>query len=236
MGKIKKRADQSVIKRIMLGIAIALLVTLIESTIYYFIKPSLLFIGHASVKLRTAKGQVIYIDPYFPTEFNYKEPADYILITHGHSDHNRVSLCSQKNICRVITWKEALIDGEYQVFDDGDVRIEAVPGGGRGSHDADHNVGYIVSFDGTSVYHAADCDFTQDKYYLKDKDIDYALYTVNGVYTMGPEEATEMADYIDARINIPIHGDSWKYSEQRKEFSADGYRKLFWNQLIYLKK
>ena len=190
MGKLKMKTGKLIVKRIAMSIAIALMVTLIESTIYYYTSPSLLFIGHASVKLRTAKGQVIYIDPYFPTEFNYKEPADYILITHAHSDHNNISLCSQKSNCQIITWKEALVDGEYQVFDDGDVRIEAVPGGGRGFHDAGHNVGYIVSFDGTSVYHAADCDFTEDKHYLKGKDIDYALYTVNGAYTMGPQEAT----------------------------------------------
>ena len=31
-------------------------------------------------------------------------------------------------------------------------------------------------------------------------DIDYAMYTVNGAYTMGPEEATEMADFIGADL------------------------------------
>ena len=52
------------------------------------------FIGHASVKIKTTTGEVIYIDPYFPTD-SYKEPADVILVTHGHSDHNRVDLCEE---------------------------------------------------------------------------------------------------------------------------------------------
>lgn len=227
--------NKSLKKCILLSFVIALFMTLIENTICYYTSPTLLFIGHASVKLRTSEGKVIYIDPYFPTEYCYKEPADYILVTHGHTDHNKISLCTKKKDCVTITNREALVDGEYMIYDDGDVRIEAVPGGGRGSHTPAFNVGYIVTFDGISVYHSADCDFTQDKYSLKDKDIDYALYTVNGTYTMGPEEATEMANYIGARVNIPIHGQGKKYPEQREQFNAEGYRKLLWNQLIFLK-
>ncbi len=235
-GEKESKRFRRIVKRVALSIAISLLITFLEGTIYYLTSPSLLFIGHASVKLRTSSGKVIYIDPYFPTKFNYSEPADYILVTHAHSDHNKVSLCTKNDNCQLITWKEALINKEYKIFDDGEVRIEAVPGGGRGSHIAAGNVGYIVTFDGISVYHAADCDFTEDKYYLKNKDIDYALYTVNDVYTMGPEEATEMADYIGSRVNIPIHGDDDNYPRQREEFDADGYMKLFINQLIFLNK
>ena len=214
--------------------SIALLLSFLEGMTYYLTTPSLVFIGHASVKLKTSGGKVIYIDPFYPTKFNYIEPADYILITHSHSDHNVPSLCAKKDDCRVITWKEALVDGKYQVFDDGEVTIEAVPGDGRGIHNASSNVGYIVSFDGTSVYHSADCDFTENKYPLRDKNIGYALYTVNDVYTMGPGEATEMADYIGARVNIPIHGDSRRYPDQRRQFAADGYFKAYINQIFFL--
>ena len=222
------------VRKVLLAMSIALLLSFLEGMTYYLTTPSLVFIGHASVKLKTSGGKVIYIDPFYPTKFNYIEPADYILITHGHSDHNVPSLCAKKDDCRVITWKEALVDGKYQVFDDGEVTIEAVPGDGRGIHNASSNVGYIVSFDGTSVYHSADCDFTENKYPLRDKNIGYALYTVNDVYTMGPGEATEMADYIGARVNIPIHGDSRRYPDQRRQFAADGYFKAYINQIIFL--
>ena len=222
------------VRKVLLAMSIALLLSFLEGMTYYLTTPSLVFIGHASVKLKTSGGKVIYIDPFYPTKFNYIEPADYILITHSHSDHNVPSLCAKKDDCRVITWKEALVDGKYQVFDDGEVTIEAVPGDGRGIHNASSNVGYIVSFDGTSVYHSADCDFTENKYPLRDKNIGYALYTVNDVYTMGPGEATEMADYIGARVNIPIHGDSRRYPDQRRQFAADGYYKAYINQILFL--
>ena len=224
-----------VIIKILLILVISLSLALTEGLIRYYSSPTMLFIGHASVKLRSASGKVIYIDPYFPTEYCYKEPADYILITHGHSDHGNTELCAKKATCKIITWKEALIDGKFMTFDDGEVKIEAVPGGGKGRHNPKSNVGYVVTIDGVNVYHSADCHFTDDKLVLKDKKIDYALYTVNEKYTMGPEEATGMANYVGARVNIPIHGDGKRYSEQREVFEADGYMKLHWNQPIILR-
>ena len=49
-------------------------------------KPTLTLIGHASMKIKTAEGVVIYIDPYY--DGDYSEGADIILSTHEHFDHN----------------------------------------------------------------------------------------------------------------------------------------------------
>ncbi|MDD6039111.1 MAG: MBL fold metallo-hydrolase, partial [bacterium] len=188
------------------------------------------------VKIKTTTGKVIYIDPYFPTKFSYREPADFILVTHGHSDHNNMSLCTQKEDCKVIKWGDALIDGEYQVFEYDDIRIEAVPSGGNSNHKITNNVGYLVTVDGVTVYHSGDTSFAEETKCIADKEIDYAMYTVNGAYTMGPEEATEMADYIGARVNIPIHGNGNEYWKQRKAFSANGTKRLLWSQTIFLRR
>ena len=94
---------------------------------------------------------------------------------------------------------------------------------------------YIVTVDGVSVYHAGDTSFAEETKCIAEKDIDYALYTVNNVYTMGSDEATKMANYIGARVNIPIHGNGKKYWEQRKQFHANGTRRLFWLQTIFMK-
>lgn len=66
------------------------------------------------------------------------------------------------------------------------------------------------------------------------KKMKIARLFVNGVYTMGPEEATEMADYIGARVNIPMHGEGDRYWEQRKQFHAKGTKRLRWYQTIFL--
>ena len=98
------------------------LIILVGSAVLSKIYPRLTFIGHASIKLKATTGEVIYIDPYFPTR-SYDEPADIILVTHNHSDHNRIDLCAGKENCKIIKYNDALIDGEYQVFEEGNIRI-----------------------------------------------------------------------------------------------------------------
>ena len=230
----KKHMKRLIIK---IGITIGVLaaILLIRYLIMSNLYARMTFIGHASVKIKTTTGEVIYIDPYFPTD-SYKEPADVILITHAHNDHSRVDLCAKKDDCKVIKWKDALIDGEYQVFEFDNIRIEAVPSGGNSSHSLKNNVGYVITVDGVTVYHSGDTSFAEETKCIADKDIDYAMYTVNGAYTMGPEEATQMANYIGAGVNIPIHGDGKQYWKQRREFNAKGTKRLFWGQTIFLRK
>ena len=212
--------------------AVAIII-LVKNAVLSKIYPRLTFIGHASIKIKATTGEVIYIDPYFPTK-SYGEPADIILVTHNHSDHSRIDLCAKKENCKIIRWDDALIDGEYQVFEEGNIRIEAVPSGGNISHSLNNNVGYIVTVDGVNVYHGGDTSFAEETKCIADKKIDYALYTVNGVYTMDPEEATEMANYIGARVNIPIHGNGKEYWKQRRQFHAAGTKRMFWLQTIFM--
>ena len=74
----------------------------------------LLYQGHGSLRIVTAQGKVIYIDPYAGD--GYDLPADLILVSHAHQDHSAVSLIGKKNEgCRTITWKEALADGKYNM-------------------------------------------------------------------------------------------------------------------------
>lgn len=196
--------------------------------------PTLTFIGHASVKLRSTDGTVIYIDPYFPVG-DYREPADIILVTHGHSDHNAVQLCKQAKDCKIIRWSDAVIDGEYKTFDIGKIHIEAVPSGGNSNHNIRSNAGYIVTLDGVSVFHAGDTSMNEKTNEIVGKKIDYAMYPIDGRYNMGPDEASEMANMIGATHNIPIHGDSKKWKKQRKTFWADNKLSLTWGQTILLK-
>ena len=62
----------------------------------------LLYQGHGSLRIVTAEGKVIYVDPYAGE--GYDLPADLILITHGHQDHTAVKLIKKRNDgCQVIT-------------------------------------------------------------------------------------------------------------------------------------
>lgn len=199
--------------------------------------PSLTFIGHASVKIKSKEGDVVYIDPYYP-EGDYNEAADYILVTHDHSDHNVISLCNQKESCQVITWSDALKDGEYMSYENesGTIKIEAVPSGGNPNHTVKSCVGYIVTVDGISVYHAGDTSMSEEKKLIAEKHIDYAMYPIDGVYNMGPEEATEVANLVGATYNIPIHGNDGKLKEDSERFTPEGKMSLAESEMIFLEK
>jgi L-ascorbate metabolism protein UlaG (beta-lactamase superfamily) len=84
-------------------------------------KAKLYYLGHASVRIQTGKGKIIYIDPYAGEEYDI--PADIILVTHNHFDHNDIDKVSKKQKCTVITNNEALIEGEYKIFDAGDIEL-----------------------------------------------------------------------------------------------------------------
>lgn len=198
--------------------------------------PQLTFIGHASIKIKAETGEVIYIDPYYPVETAYGEPADYILITHAHRDHNCPELCAKKEDCKIIKWSDALVKDEYKVFEAPNVKIEAVPSGGNKNHSLKDNVGFIVTVNGVSVYHGGDTSFAEETKCIAQKKPDYALYSVDGFYTKDPEEATRMADFIGARVNIPIHGYGKDFEKQAKQFHAKGTERLSPGQTIALKK
>ncbi len=236
----KKAVKKRKRKKVLSVVALCLAVMIAVPSAYYAVNSALYarmtFIGHATVKIITRKGTVIYIDPYFPVG-NYLEPADYVLLTHGHSDHNNIGKLKLAENCKIITWREGVVDGKYNVFEEDDVRIEAVPSGGNYLHDPAYNVGYIVTVDGVSVYHAGDTVMFDGLKQIVGKEIDYAMYPVDGTYTMTPEEAGEVADMIGATYNIPIHGGNEKtFPEQRKRFSAKGKLPMFWGQTIFLKK
>ncbi len=168
----------------------------------YLIADSLHNIGHASMKIKTADGKVIYIDPFQPG--NYSDSADIILVTHGHSDHNQTNLVTKKTTCTTITYIQSNIGGVYQSFNIDGIKIYSVP-----AYNANHNinqcVGYVIEFNGIKLYHAGDTGNIPEMAELADSNITYALLPVDSIFTMTPVEATTAAGLIQADYNIPMH-------------------------------
>jgi len=164
--------------------------------------PYLYFIGHASIMLETAGGTVIYVDPSYAGD--YGAPADIILITHAHDDHNKPKLVTKKPDCVTITWKEALAGGEHQSFEVQGVTIQAVPAANK-NHSIKSSVGYVLTFDGIVFYHAGDTSMLESMSELAELEIDYAMYPVDGRYNMGVDEAVVVAGMVKAKHSIPMH-------------------------------
>ncbi|SFU88937.1 MBL fold metallo-hydrolase [Butyrivibrio sp. INlla21] len=165
----------------------------------------LLYQGHASVRIVTEEGKVIYLDPFMGD--GYDLPADLILMTHNHYDHTQDKMIKKKNpVCTLIKWKDALKRGEYQTFDLGYVTVEAVEAGYNKNHKASDCVGFILTFaDGVKVYFSGDTSTTPSMPDLGKRNLDYAFICCDGVFNMDVTEASECAKVINAKHTIPYH-------------------------------
>ena len=167
--------------------------------------PRLLYQGHGSLRIVTVEGKVIYVDPYAGE--GYDLPADLILITHGHPDHTAVDLVKTRNEgCRIITWKEALTDGEYKTFDLGYATVEAVQAGNNRNHKITECVGWLITLSGgISVYATGDTSTTDQMAELADRHIHYAFFVCDGIYNMDMDEAIACAKLVNAQHSTPYH-------------------------------
>ena len=166
--------------------------------------PKLLFQGHGSLRLTANDGRVIYVDPYAGKNKDYALPADLILVTHQHSDHNKINRCVQKQTCRVITNKEALANGKHNRFDINGILIQAVQAKSI-LHSPKKCVGYIITIDGVKRYASGDTSRTKQMDDFAALELDYAIFPGAGLLSMGLEEAAECARFIGAKHNIIIH-------------------------------
>ncbi len=168
-----------------------------------------MYLGQGSVRIVTPEDKVIYIDPYAGEDAWYSLPADLILVTHAHSDHNALDRIAQRNAdCRVVTQDDALAGGEHQAFDLGFAKVDSMQAGFNDFHDASKCVGYVIELsDGTTVYVSGDTSTTEQMRdgTLKVRGIDYAFWCTDGVYNMGLQEAAEAAAMVGASHNIPYH-------------------------------
>jgi L-ascorbate metabolism protein UlaG (beta-lactamase superfamily) len=163
----------------------------------------LLYQGHGSLRLTSADGTVIYIDPFAGS--GYEKPADIILITHQHADHNQTDLVTQKPGCTVISNEDALAGGKHNTFIVGGIEIEAVEAGYNQGHTPQDSVGFIITIDGLLLYFAGDTSTTPQMAEFAARKLDYAFLPGDGFYNMNLEEAAACAELIGARHNVPIH-------------------------------
>jgi L-ascorbate metabolism protein UlaG (beta-lactamase superfamily) len=189
-------------------------------------KPEIKWLGHSTVMLKGEK--LIVIDPW-KLENEFK--ADLVLLTHSHFDHlspDDIRKILQKNDPVIGTHDcfENLKEFECKPVKPGDtidlgwVKVEAVPAYNPNKEfhpKANSWVGYIIHFEGTSVYIAGDTDHIPE---MKDIKADIAILPVGGTYTMSVKEAAAAAHEINPKIAIPIHyGDIVGNAQDGKDFA-----------------
>lgn len=179
----------------------------------------LLYQGHASFRITTDAGKVIYVDPYVGE--GYDLPAHFILVTHQHGDHNKTGLVKGREGCVTITEKEALEGGRHNSFSFDEIEVEAVLAENK-NHNPKECVGYMLTVNGIKIYAAGDTSKHKHMEAYPARNLDYALLPCDGVYNMDIEEATECARLIGAKHNIPIHMSPGKLFDKKRaeEFGA----------------
>lgn len=181
----------------------------------------LLYQGHGSLRLTSNSGTVVYIDPYIGD--GYDKPANLILVTHQHHDHNKIDLPPHAADCEIIQNMDALIGGAYQKFTVKDINIEATEAYNK-NHHKEECVGYLVSVDGLLIYFAGDTARTKQMETLAERQIDYAFLPIDGIFTMNIKAAEKCAELIGAKHTVPIHMKPGKLFDAKMagKFAADG--------------
>ncbi len=182
---------------------------------------TILYQGHSSFRVITNSGLVFYIDPYDKAS-GYSEdfPADVILVTHQHFDHNCIDVVPKKHDCTIITNNEALTDGEYNSFEINDVLVEAVPAYNK-NHPKDACVGYIMEFDGRKIYFTGDTGLIDEMSSLSDRGLDLVFVPTDGIFTMTLEEAKECTYRVNAAFSVPVHTSPQYSNDEDKLFDAE---------------
>lgn len=175
----------------------------------------LTFGGRASVRLDLNDGRVIYIDPYAGGKEFYKEPADLVLVTHQHDDHNQVRLVTLKTGAEIIQCPKDITAGNSKTSRD--IKITAVSAYNK-NHIKTSSCGFVLEIDGYKLYHSGDTSYIEEMKQLEAMKINYALLCMDGYYNMGAEEAMKVAGIIKAKHIVPIHNSpSANYSQENSD-------------------
>ncbi len=215
--------------------------------VYNYKGVEIIWLGHDGFLIR--KDKTIYIDPY---QIKGGPPADIVLITHDHFDHLSID-----DLKKIVTDKTTIVGakncekelkklgkGSLHFVAAGDVltlqniKVKAVQAynvskfkePGVVFHPKDYGgVGYVLTIDDVSIYHAGDTDFIPE---MKEIKVDVALLPVSGTYVMTAHEAVEAANTINPKVVIPMHYGAIVGSEK----DAEEFKKHYKGETVILKK
>jgi L-ascorbate metabolism protein UlaG (beta-lactamase superfamily) len=186
--------------------------------------------GHAALGLETG-GYKIVVDPFFsgnPAASLSADAveADFILISHGHGDHVGDGLAvAQRTGATVISVNEiAVWFGNQNVKSHGQhlgggfkhpfgylkltlaLHGSALPDGSNGGNPC----GFLLTTnDGKKIYLAQDTGLFGDMKLIGEEGLDLAVVPIGDNFTMGPDDALRAVKFLQPKVVIPIHYNTW---------------------------
>jgi L-ascorbate metabolism protein UlaG (beta-lactamase superfamily) len=169
--------------------------------------------GQSFFDVQSSKGTRIALDPHAIEAFGRQDiPADVVLISHEHSDHNQTGVIRNEAQARVIhgikvdgrktTWNN--VD---ETFRDIHIRSVGVYHDAAEGMERGKNTIFILEVDGLHIVHLGDLG-----HLLTPKDIkrigpvDVLMIPVGGVYALNGSEAKKVVEQLKPRLYIlPMH-------------------------------
>lgn len=197
------------------------------------------WLAHASFEIKT-ENRIVYID--LEEYGKASEKADLILVTHSHTDHcdptkiNKVRKadtvviapadCVSKiggNVRTLKSGEETTVNGmTVKAIDAYNYKRFRSPG--NPFHPKGFGVGYLVTIDGKTIYHAGDTDFVPEMQQFGRLDV--ALLPTGDTYTMDNAEAALAAVAINPKTVIPMHRWNTNSEEFKKKVEANSKVKV----------
>ena len=205
------------------------------------------YYGHSCFSVK-AGGKILLFDPFisgneFAKHISIDEiKADYILVSHGHSDHTTdlVRIASNNDAMVIAAYEIAVWAGDRGLkyhpmniggkwhFDFGTVKcVTAVhssmlPDGTYGAN----AMGFVVSYSDRTFYYAGDTALTLDMQLIpRYKTIDFAIFPVGDNFTMGVEDAIEAANMVKTKKVVGVHFDTFGYIKIDRQKAVDAFEK-----------
>ena len=156
--------------------------------------------------------------------------ADYILVSHAHGDHlgDAVPIAKRTGATIIANFEIATYCGNEGAnahplhigggrdFPFGRVKLtiahhgSSFPDGSYGGNPA----GFLLTLEGKKIYHACDTGLFYDMKLIGEEGIDLAILPIGDNFTMGPEDALKAVEFIEPKIVVPVHYDTFEVIEQ----------------------
>ena len=214
----------------------------------------LTYYGHSCFSLEI-NGQTLLFDPFITGNELAKDidinsiKADYILISHGHSDHvgDAVAIAQRTGAkvissYEIVTWfgKQGISNGHPMntggrfSFDFGAVKcVNAIHSSVMrdGSYGA-NPMGFVIEYKGGAIYYAGDTALTMDMKLIPliCPKLTLAVLPIGDNFTMGVADAVIASDFVECDNILGVHYDTFGWirtnHEQAQKLFADKGKKL----------